>query len=96
MPTIGNLPSADVQMEFPDGKLRTINMLRLLVQAQNAEFKRDRGMFLPGVAKLNPTVKQMREAYPGIITARTWAEAAEQLRGFHTAIGEAVKEAQAS
>lgn len=94
MPTIGNLPAADVEMEFPDGEVRVINMLRLLVQAQNAEFKRDHGMFLPGVNRLKPTVKQMREAYPGVITAQTWAEAAEQLRGLHTAITEAIAEAR--
>jgi hypothetical protein len=38
-------------------------MIRLLVHAQNAEFKAKHGVFLPNVAKLNPTVKALREEY---------------------------------
>jgi hypothetical protein len=63
MPTIANLPSADVEVTFPSGNVKNVNMIRLLVQAQNAEFKTKHGMFLPNVAKLHPTVKALREEY---------------------------------
>lgn len=86
MPTIGNLPAADVRVEFPDGTVRTINLLRMLAHTQNAEFKAKHGMFLPGVAKLHPTVEALREEYE--IPARTWAEAADQMRMFYTHLTE--------
>jgi iron-sulfur cluster repair protein YtfE (RIC family) len=96
MATIGNMPGADVQVEFPSG-VRTVNMIRLLVHAQNAEFKRDHGMFLPGVNKLNPTVKSMREEYeiPEEM-CRTWEQLATILRKFHTDLTNAIKEFNAS
>jgi hypothetical protein len=84
MPTIGNLPAADVRVEFPSGEIKTVNMIRLLVQVQNAEFKRDHGMFLPGVGKLHPTVKALREEYEIGPHCRTWADAAQILREFHS------------
>jgi hypothetical protein len=88
MPTIGNLPGADLEVTFPSGETKTVNMLRLLVQCQNAEFKRDHDMFLPGVAKLNPTVKALREEYEldyffdGPV--RTWEDCAAVMRHIHT------------
>ena len=81
MPTIGNLPGADVRVQFPDGKVRTLNLLRMLVHTQNAEFKAKHGMFLPSVGKLHPTVKALRDEYA--ITARTWEDAATQMRAFY-------------
>jgi hypothetical protein len=93
MPTIANLPGADIQVEFPDGTVTTVNMIRLLVQTQNAEFKAKHGMFLPGVAKLHPTVKALRDEYG--ITATTWEEAAFQMRAFHTVLTEAIDDARA-
>jgi hypothetical protein len=94
MATIANLPGADIEVQFPDGTTRTVNMIRLLVQTQNAEFKAKYGMFLPSVGKLNPTVKALREEYP-IITATTWEDAGEQMRAFHTAVTEAIDDARA-
>ena len=88
MSTIVNPSAANVRIEFPSGEVKTVNMIRLFVQAQNAEFKRDHGMFLPGVNKLRPTVKALRDEYE--LTARTWEEAAFQLRALHTAISEAL------
>jgi iron-sulfur cluster repair protein YtfE (RIC family) len=75
----------EVNVQFPSGEIKTINMLRLLVLAQNAEFKRDHGMFLPGVNKLRPTVKAIREEFeiPASV-CRTWEDAARCLRMFHT------------
>jgi hypothetical protein len=88
MPTIGNLPGSDVQVQFPSGTVKTVNMIRLLVHVQNAEFKVAHGMFLPGVNKLHPTVKQMREEYELPATVRTWAEVAGLLRMFYTDLQE--------
>jgi hypothetical protein len=94
MPTIANLPGADVDVEYPDGTVKTVNMIRLLIHTQNAEMKAKHGLFLPNVAKLNPTVKALREEYP-VITATTWAEAATQMRAFHTALKEGIEDARA-
>jgi predicted esterase len=92
MPTIANLPSADVEVTFPSGNVKNVNMIRLLVQAQNAEFKTKHGMFLPNVAKLHPTVKALREEYE--IPAQTWAEAASHLRQLHTMLTQMIDEAR--
>jgi len=88
LPTIGNLPGSDVQVQFPSGTVKTVNMLRLLVQVQNAEFKRDHGMFLPGVNKLNPTVKALVEEYELPTSVRKWDEVAGLLRMFYTDLQE--------
>jgi hypothetical protein len=93
MPTIGNLPGADLDVTFPSGETRTVNMIVLLVETQNAEFKAKHGMFLPSVGKLHPTVKALREEYE--ITATTWENAAYQLRAFHTMLTEAIADARA-
>jgi hypothetical protein len=66
---------------FPDGKIHEINILRMLVQTQNAEFKAKHGMFLPGIAKQHPTVKALREEYA--LNCKTWKEAAHQMREFY-------------
>jgi hypothetical protein len=95
MPTIANLPGADVEVEFPDGTVQPVNMIRLLVQTQNAEMKARHGMFLPGVNKLHPTVKALRDEYPSVITATTWENAALQMRAFHTALKEGIDDARA-
>src|SRR3954447_10144564 len=94
MPTIGNMPAADVQVTYPNGKTKTVNMLRLLVHTQNAEFKRDHGMFLPGVNKLNPRVRDMRKEYEFPSTVRTWEQAALWLRRMYTELSEHIKEQQ--
>jgi hypothetical protein len=70
-------------------------VIRLLVQTQNAEFKAKHGMFLPNVGKLHPTVGALRKEYPHI-TARTWAEAAEQMRQFHTDLSNHITEGRTS
>jgi imidazoleglycerol phosphate synthase glutamine amidotransferase subunit HisH len=92
MPTIANMPAADVRVEFPSGAVKTVNLLRLLVQTQNAEFKAKHGMFLPGVGKQHPTVRALREEYEiPVADCKTWADAATLLRRFHTALAEAVR-----
>lgn len=98
MPTIGNLPGADLEVTFPSGETRTVNMIILLVECQNAEFKRDHGMFLPGVAKLHPTVKALREKYEldyfFDAPVKTWEDCAAVLRHFHTVCTNHIKESR--
>jgi hypothetical protein len=87
-PTIGNMPGSDLDVTFPSGETRTVNMIVLLVETQNAEFKAAHGMFLPSVGKLRPTVKALVEKYEldwfasevfprGV---RTWDECAQAMR----------------
>lgn len=87
MPTFANLPGSDLPVTFPSGETRTVNMIRLLVQTQNAEFKRDHGVFLPGVAKLHPTVKDLVETYELEYLfdrpVRTWDDCAAVMRHFY-------------
>jgi len=88
MPTVANMPAADLEVTFPSGKTKTVFMPRLLVQVQNAEFKRDHGMFLPGVNKLHPTVKALREEYEldyfFDAPVRTWSDCADVMRHIYT------------
>jgi hypothetical protein len=87
MPAIASMPGADLDVIFPSGQTRTVNLIRLLVQTQNAEFKAKHGMFLPGVGKQHPTIRALREAYEldwfydGPV--RTWEDAAKVMRHFH-------------
>jgi hypothetical protein len=92
MPTIANMPAADIDVQFPSGKVKTVNMIRLLVQTQNAEFKVQFGMFLPNVGKLHPTVKAIREEYEFPASIRTWKQAAFWLRKMHTELTEVIRE----
>lgn len=74
---------------FPDGKIHEINILRMLVQTQNAEFKAEHGMFLPGIAKQHPTIKKLREEYAiPVNESRTWAETAKWMRNFYNYLKE--------
>ena len=95
MPTIGNMPGADLDVTFPSGKTKTVNMIVLLVQTQNAEFKRDHGMFLPNVGKLHPTVKALREEYELDYffdkPVRTWTDCAAVMRHIHTVFSDHIK-----
>jgi hypothetical protein len=92
MPTIANMPAADVTLDLVDeagehlGTLN-VNVIVLLATTQSAEFKARHGMFL---ARNMPTLAQLREKYAPVITARTWADAAEQLRGLYNHIDSAV------
>ena len=89
------MPAADVEVEYPSGAVKTVNMIRLLVQTQNAEFKAKFGMFLPNVGKLHPTVKALREEYEIPAEIKTWAQVAEWMRQFHTVLTEAIRKARA-
>lgn len=95
-PTIGNMLAADLEVTFPSGTTKTVNMIVLLVQTQNAEFKRDHGMFLPSVGKLRPTVKYLRETYEldyfFDAPVRTWEDCAAVMRHFYNVCGNHIKE----
>jgi len=79
----------DRKVLFPDGKLHNVNLLRMLVQTQNAEMKANHGMFLPGVNKLRPTIKKLREEYAiPVSESRTWADVAVWMRNFYTYLSE--------
>jgi hypothetical protein len=86
-PTIGNMPGADLDVTFASGETRTVNMIRLLVQTQNAELMAKHGMFLPGVSRLRPTIKALREAYEldyfFDAPVRTWKDTALVMRHFY-------------
>jgi hypothetical protein len=95
MPTIGNMPGADLDVTFPSGETRTVNMIILLAETQNAEFKAKHGMFLPNVGKLRPTVKALVEKYEleyffdGPV--RTWEDCAAVMRHIHTVFSDHIK-----
>lgn len=98
MPTVANMPSADIQVTFPSGVTKTIFMPRLLVQVLNAESKAQRGMFLPNVGKLHPTVKALREQYEldyfFDAPVRTWKDCAAVMRHFYNVCDEHIKRSQ--
>lgn len=87
-PTVANLPGADLDVVFPSGKKKTVFMPRMLVQTQNAEFKRDHDMFLPTVGKLRPTVKELVAEYEldwfFDKPVRTWKDCADVMRHVYT------------
>jgi hypothetical protein len=82
--TVVDMQHLNRQVLFPDGELHNINILRFLVQTQNAEMKAKHGMFLPGVAKLRPTIKKLRAEYMiPVEKSRTWADVAVWMRNFY-------------
>lgn len=95
-PTIANLPGADLPVTFASGETRSVNMVILLAETLNTEFKRDHGMFLPNVGKLRPTVKALVEKYEleyffdGPV--RTWEDCAAVMRHFYDLCDSHIKE----
>lgn len=98
MPTVANMPGADLDVTFPSGKSKTVFMPRLLAQTLNAEYKAKYGMFLPNVGKLHPTVKALREEYEldyffdGPV--RTWEDCAAVMRHFYNVCNEHIRSYQ--
>jgi imidazoleglycerol phosphate synthase glutamine amidotransferase subunit HisH len=95
MATIANMPGADVQMQMPSGEIKNVNMIVMLVETQNAEFKRDHGMFLPGVGKLHPTIKALREKYEldyfFDAPVKTWKDCAAVMRHVYSTLEDHIK-----
>lgn len=69
-----------IEVTFPSGAVRTVYLIQLLAQAQNAEMQAKFGMSL---ARNAPTLKSLREFYEWPPSVRTWAQAAPLLRKFH-------------
>ena len=89
MPIIGNMPAADLPVTFPSGETRTVNMIVLLVETQNAEWHAKFGCAMPGVNKLpGITIQKFRDKYEldyffdGPV--RTWKDCAAVMRHIHT------------
>jgi hypothetical protein len=84
MPTVANLPGADLEVHFPSGKKKTVFLPRLLTQTINAEWQAEYGMPYPYVAKLRPTIKALREEYELDYffdkPVRTWKDCAAVMR----------------
>jgi hypothetical protein len=85
MPTIGNMPHADVRVEFPDGQIRTVNLVVLLAETLNAEYRARHGCFLPGLNRHHPTLAKLRDKYQ-IPKEQTpnWEKMAVALRAWYT------------
>lgn len=96
MPTIGNMPAADLDVTFASGQTRTVNMIVLLAQTQDAEYMARFGMHLPGVNRLRPTIRALREAYEldyfFDAPVRTWADAALVMRHFYDLCRQHIRE----
>jgi hypothetical protein len=89
MPTIATMPAADLPVTFPSGETRTVNMIVLLVETQNAEWHAKFGCAMPGVNKLpGITIQKFRDKYEldyffdGPV--RTWKDCAAVMRHIHT------------
>lgn len=86
-PTIANMPDADLDVTFASGETRTVNLIILLAQTQDAEFMARFGMHLPSVNKLRPTIRALRETYEldyfFDAPVRTWKDAAQVMRHFY-------------
>lgn len=100
MPTIGNLPAADLPVTFPSGETRNVNMIIMLVEVQNAEWHAKFGTAMPGVNRLpGITIKKFVDKYElnwfasdvfpkGI---RTWKECAQAMRHVYTVFNDHIK-----
>jgi hypothetical protein len=75
-----------VNVAFPSGESRPVNLLRLLALAQHAETKAKFGI---GLARNAPTLAAIRAEFEiPASCARTWADIAPLLRRFHTDLTE--------
>ena len=93
MPTIGNMPGADLPVTFPSGETRTVNMIVLLAETIDAEVMAKYGHHMAPNAR---TIKQLREKYEleyffdGPV--RTWKDCAAVMRHIHTVFTDHIKE----
>lgn len=84
MPTIANMPDADLPVTFPSGETRNVNMIVLLAQTQDAEMMAKYGHHLAPNA---PTIETLRKTYEldyfFDAEVRTWENCAAVMRHFH-------------
>ena len=94
MPTIANMPAADVPVTFADGRETIVNMIVLLAETQDAEMYAKHGVHL---GRNHRTIKQLREHYDLDFffggPVRTWADTAAVLRHLHTLLTEHINRA---
>jgi hypothetical protein len=92
MPTIGNLPGADLPVTFASGKVKNVNMIILLAETTMAEQKAKFGFCQ---AQNMRTIKELREKYEldyffdGPV--RTWKDCAAVMRHFYNVCDEHMK-----
>lgn len=94
MPTIANLPGADLPVTFPSGETRTVNMIVLLAETQHAEMMT---RFGHGLAPNAPTIAGLRAKYDldyfYDAPVRTWQTCAATMRHIHTVFSEHIASA---
>lgn len=95
MTTIGNMPYSDIKVKFPSGETRTVNIIVMLAETLNAEFKCDYNLLLPGVGKQNPTIQKLVDKYEleyffdGPV--RNWRDCAAVMRHMYGVFDEYIK-----
>jgi hypothetical protein len=97
MPTIANMPAADLEVTFPSGETRTVNMVVLLAETIDAEVK---AKYDHHMAVNAHTIKELREKYEldyfFDAPVRTWKDCAAVMRHFHTLCTEHIQTARSS
>ena len=92
MPTIGNLPGADLDVTFPSGETRTVNMIVLLSETLMAEQKAKFGFCQ---ARNMPTIKALVEKYELSYffdgPVKTWEDCAAVMRHIYTVFSDHIK-----
>lgn len=100
MPTIANMPGADVPVKIKDDAEGidveyNVNMIVLLAETLNAEMKVKTGHFHPTVNKLKPTVKALDAKYHLYYyfdgPVKTWVDCAAALRHLYNLCDQHIK-----
>lgn len=88
-----NMQAANVNVEFPSGTVRTVNLIVLKAQVLHAETM---AKFGRGLTRNAPTLSAVRETYEiPASCARNWKMAAPLLRAFHADLSDALLAARA-
>jgi hypothetical protein len=89
------MPAADLDVTFPSGETRTVNMVVLLAETIDAEVMARHGHHMAVNAH---TVKELREKYEldyfFDAPVRTWEDCAAVMRHFHTVCTDHIKASQ--
>lgn len=93
MPTIGNMPGADLPVTFPSGEQRIVNMIVLLAETQMSEQMAKFGFCQ---AQNMRTIKELRAKYEldwfFDAPVRTWEDCAAVMRHVYTTFDNHIKE----
>lgn len=94
-PTIGNMPAADITVEFPSGERRNVNMIVLhaevLMSEQMAKFGFCQAQNMRTIAELDAKY-ELEWFYDKPV--RTWKDCAAVMRYLHTYFSEEIEKAQ--